>query len=107
MLKYLNAIKRPPKLLSHPIFDYLTYIFKNKPQTFKEAMRTPKASFWREAINSEIESIMLNENHTWKLVDLSLGNKYLGYKWIFKMKLKVDRSIDKYKLKLILNKEKT
>ncbi|KAK4385857.1 Retrovirus-related Pol polyprotein from transposon TNT 1-94 [Sesamum angolense] len=49
----------------------------------------------KEAINSEIESIM--QNHTWELVDLPSGSKPLGCKWILKRKYKADGSIDKYK----------
>ena len=79
--------------------DYITYIIENVPQTFKEAMSIPEAPFWKEAINSEIESIM--HNHTWELVDLPSGMKPLGCKWIFKKKLKVDGSIDKYKARLV------
>ena len=65
----------------------LTYLLENKPQTFKEV------------VNSESESII--HNHTWELVDLSLGSKPLGCKWIFKRKMKTDGSIDKYKKKLV------
>ena len=42
--------------------DYIMYIIKNVPQTFKEAMSILEAPFWKEAINSEIDSIM--HNHT-------------------------------------------
>ena len=59
-----------------------TFMVENDPQTFKEAMSTPEAPQWKEAINSEIESIM--QNHTWELVDLPKGCKPLGCKWIFK-----------------------
>ena len=62
-------------------------------------MSTPEAPFWKEAINSEIESIM--QNHTWEIVDLPSGIKPLGCKWIFKKKLKSDGSIDKYKARLV------
>ena len=55
--------------------DFLTYLFENEPQTFKEAVTSPEAPFWKEAINSEVESIL--SNHTWKLVDLPPGNKPL------------------------------
>ena len=54
---------------------------------------------WKEAVNSEIESIM--QNHTWELVDLPPGSKPLGCKWIFKRKMKIDGSNDKYKARLI------
>ena len=56
-------------------------------------MSTPEAQMWKEAINSEIESIL--SNHTWELVNLPHGSKPIGCKWIFKRKLKPDGSIDK------------
>ena len=40
-------------------------------------------------------------NHTWKLVDLPFDAKTIGYKWIFKRKLKQDGSIEKYKAHLV------
>ena len=40
-------------------------------------------------------------NHTWELVDLPHGAKTIGYKWIFKRKLKQDGSIKKYKACLV------
>ena len=51
-------------------------------------MTSPEAPFWKEAINSEVESIL--SNHTWKLVDLPPVNKPLHCKWIFKRKMKAD-----------------
>ena len=58
--------------------DFLTYLLENEPYTFNEAMSTPEAPMWKEAVNSEIESIM--QNHTWELVDLPSGSKPLGRK---------------------------
>ena len=63
-------------------------------------MTGPEAPLWKEAVNNEIESIM--QNHTWELVDLPPGSKPLGYKWIFKRKMKADGSIDKYKARLVV-----
>ena len=63
-------------------------------------MSSPEAPYWKEAINDEVESIL--QNHTWKLVDLPPGSKPLGYKWIFKKKMKADGSIDKYKARLVI-----
>ena len=37
-----------------------------------------------------------------ELVDFSPGHKPLGYKWIFKRKLKADGSIDKYKARFVV-----
>ena len=75
------------------------FLAKNDPQTFKEVMASRNAPQWREAINSELDSIM--SNHVWELVDLPPGTKAIGCKWIFKRKLKADGSIDKYKARLV------
>ena len=80
--------------------NFLTYMLEDEPQSFEEAIFTPEAPFWKEAVNSEIESIL--QNHTWELVDLPPGCKPLGYKWIFKKKLKASGSIDKYKARLVV-----
>ena len=69
------------------------------PRSFKEAITSPDAPFWKEAINSEIESLMYN--HTWELVDLPPSVMTIGYKWIFKRKLKQNGSIEKYKARLV------
>ena len=55
---------------------------------------------WKEAIKSEIDSIL--HNHTWELVDLPSGCKPLSSKWIFKRRRKVDGSIDKCKARLVI-----
>ncbi|GKC82739.1 zinc finger, CCHC-type containing protein [Tanacetum coccineum] len=54
----------------------------------------------KEAIDDEIGSIM--ENNTWVLSDLPPGCKPLGCQWIFKRKMKVDRTIDKFKAQLVI-----
>ena len=58
--------------------DFLTYLLERKPQSYNEAIRSPKGPLWKEAIKSEIDSIL--QNHTWELVDLPPGCKPLGYK---------------------------
>ncbi|GKE52636.1 zinc finger, CCHC-type containing protein [Tanacetum coccineum] len=41
-------------------------------------------------------------NNTWVLADLPPGCKPLGCKWIFKRKLRVDRTIEKFKTRLVI-----
>ena len=79
--------------------DFITFLTEVGPQTYKEAMSTPKAPYWQETVNDEINSIM--QNHTWELVNLPLGNKPIGCKWIFKRKLQTNGTIDKYKTRLV------
>ena len=82
------------------VADFYAYMIENEPLTYQQAMSSPDAPYRKEAVNSEIESIL--QNHTWELVDLPKGSKPLGYKWIFKKKLKADGSIDKYKARLVI-----
>ena len=77
---------------------FLTYMLEGEPQTYKEAVNSTESLMGKEAIKSEIDSIL--HNHTWELVDLPSGCKPLSSKWIFKRKRKVDGSIDKYKARL-------
>ncbi|XP_070675674.1 uncharacterized protein [Malus domestica] len=79
--------------------DFIAFLSENEPRTFKEAMSSSEAPLWKEAIKSEMESIM--ENNTWELVDLPPGSKPIGHKWIFKKKLKADGTIDKFKARLV------
>ena len=57
-------------------------MLESEPQSFQEAMSSVEGPLWKEAIKSEIDSIL--QNHTWELVDLPPGCKPLGSKWIFK-----------------------
>lgn len=40
-------------------------------------------------------------NSAWELVELPQRKTTIGYKWVFKMKLKVDRTLNKYKAQLV------
>ena len=75
-------------------------MLEDEPQIFKEATLSLEAPYWKETINDEVEFIF--QNHTWELVDLPQCSKPLGYKWIFKKKMKADGSIDKYKDILVI-----
>ncbi|GKB12734.1 retrotransposon protein, putative, ty1-copia subclass, partial [Tanacetum coccineum] len=68
--------------------DFVSFMVENEPTSYREAVTSSEGQQWREAIKSEIESIL--QNHTWELVDLPPGCKPLGYKWIFKKKMKAD-----------------
>ena len=67
--------------------DFISFLTEGEPKNYKEAMNSLKAPLWYETINNEVESIL--QNHIWKLVDLPLRNKPIGYKWIFKRKFKI------------------
>jgi hypothetical protein len=60
---------------------------------------SPDADDWKEAVRSEIDSIL--SNGTWELSKLLFGCKPVGCKWVFKKKLRSDGTIDKYKARLV------
>ncbi|GKA43348.1 zinc finger, CCHC-type containing protein, partial [Tanacetum coccineum] len=76
------------------------YRIEENSRTYNEAMQSRDATFWKEAIDNKIGSMM--ENNTWVLSDLPPGCRPLGCKWIFKRKMKVDGTIDKFKARLVI-----
>ncbi|XP_026429145.1 uncharacterized protein LOC113325137 [Papaver somniferum] len=65
------------------------------PHTYREAMTSSEAPWWKESTISEMESI--KENDTWELAYLHPGCKAIGCKWVFKRKRKIDGTVEKYK----------
>lgn len=49
----------------------------------------------------EVEYYSLQKNHTWVLSDLPLGKKPISCKRVYKVKYKVDETLDKYKACLV------
>ncbi|KAL0285878.1 UNVERIFIED_CONTAM: hypothetical protein Sradi_7161000 [Sesamum radiatum] len=56
--------------------DFITYNIKDNPVTFKDVMASSEAKQWKEAVKSEMDSIV--SNGTWVLVDLPLGCTTIG-----------------------------
>ncbi|XP_075474658.1 putative mitochondrial protein AtMg00820 [Primulina tabacum] len=79
--------------------NFHTFMLENEPKNIQDALTSPEAPYWKEAISSEMDFIL--QNHTWELVDLPPGTKPLGCKWILKRKMRVDGSIEKYKARLV------
>lgn len=76
------------------------YLIEEDPKTYNEAMRSIDAMFWKKAIKIELDSIV--SNHTWDLYDLPKGCKPISSKWIFKNKLRLDGTVDKYNARLVI-----
>lgn len=50
-------------------------------------------------MNKEIKA--LEENETWKLVTSPIGKKAIWFKWVFKVKYKLDGTLERYKARLV------
>lgn len=66
------------------------------PKKYKEALNIPK---YKYTMLLEIEALLVNE--TWELIALLIDKHVIGCKQVFRVKLKVDKTFDKYKGRLI------
>ena len=46
--------------------DFIVYLMDDSPRTIEEAYSSPDADYWKEAVRSEMDSIM--SNGTWAIV---------------------------------------
>ena len=74
----------------------LSVIAIAEPTSFTQANRH---SHWRKAMTDELKA--LKANNTWSLTHLPLGKHPIGSKWVYKVKLKVDGSLERYKARLV------
>ena len=58
--------------------DYIMYLVDDTPTTLEEAYSSPDANLWKEAVRSEMDSIM--SNGTWETVKRPYGCKPIGCK---------------------------
>src|SRR6266498_1641314 len=79
--------------------DFIVYLVDDTPRTIEEAYSSPDADYWKEAVRSEMDSIM--SNGTWEVIERPYGCKPVGCKWVFKKKLRPDGTIEKYKARLV------
>ncbi|KAK1613214.1 hypothetical protein QYE76_036887 [Lolium multiflorum] len=68
----------------------------HEPRDYKEALRTPH---WRDAMETEFSA--LQANGTWRLVPPISGVNLIDSRWVFKVKLHADGSIERYKARLV------
>ena len=70
---------RPPEKYGHEpcLVEY------NVPATYQEAVSSPEATKWAEAIEEELDAHQ--QNGTWQIVSRIPGGKTIGSKWVFKV----------------------
>ncbi|WVZ49372.1 hypothetical protein U9M48_000739 [Paspalum notatum var. saurae] len=80
--------------------DYIVYLVDDTSRTIEETYSSPDADLWREAVRSEMDSIM--SNGIWEVVECPYGCKPIRCKWVFKKKLRPDGTIERYKARLVI-----
>ena len=74
-------------------------ITDDDPRNVKEVVNSEDSDLWEKAMDEEMDS--LDKNEAWNLVQLPVGRKVVGSKWLFKKKLNVEGKVDKYKARLV------
>ncbi|KAJ9561278.1 hypothetical protein OSB04_006438 [Centaurea solstitialis] len=98
-LERVRRSKRVRQVPSHlPGYHcYATLLSNQEPTSYKEAS---SSSHWQETMQKELQS--LAKAQTWYFVPLPPGKRPIGSKWVFKIKTKLDGSIDRYKARLVV-----
>ncbi|GJV90693.1 retrovirus-related pol polyprotein from transposon TNT 1-94 [Tanacetum coccineum] len=100
----LNRERKRPVWQSDYVMEInVTYYLltrEGESSTLQEALNNPDASFWKEAMQEEIEA--LHKNKTWELVPLPGGRKPIGNKWMYKIKRNGDDQVERYRARLVV-----
>lgn len=67
-----------------------------EPTSYNEACRNEE---WIKAMNKELDA--LENNQTWTVMPLPQNKKAIGSKWVYKVKLNPDGSVERYKARLV------
>lgn len=92
VLRRSERERRPPNY-----YGVWTSVSEAKePTTVNDALSSPDKKKWLDA---EIDS--LHRNNVWDLVELPKDRKAVGSKWVFKVKVSADGSVERYKACLV------
>ncbi|KAK2996013.1 hypothetical protein RJ640_013903, partial [Escallonia rubra] len=69
------------------------FSYGSEPRSYKVASHDPK---WRVEIDA------LEANGTWTIEDLPPGKKPIGSKWVYKIKFNSDESIERYRVRVVV-----
>jgi hypothetical protein len=85
-----------PKIYTYGTVRYAAFVSTGEPESLQEALGDKN---WKQAMDNEIKA--LDKNQTWHLVPSPGKVKIIDSKWVYMVKKKEDRSIDRYKAHLV------
>ncbi|KAL8116351.1 hypothetical protein AgCh_022740 [Apium graveolens] len=92
---WCNLVTYDGSLSSHRAFSAQVNTI-TEPQNYREASTQP---IWVDAMSIEIKA--LTDNQTWQLEDLPPGKKAIGSKWVYKVKLHANGTLERCKTRLV------
>jgi len=84
------------KLMTMEIWFTLLFFAYSEPVRLADVIQHPK---WKEDMNEELMAI--EKNNTWQLTNLLKAHKEIDVKWVYKIKVKANGEIDRYKARLV------
>ena len=87
-LRRSTRVENPPKRYDDFISPVALISNDGEPSCYHEAMSNAK---WKIAMKEEMDA--LEKNKTWDFVELPKGRKFVGCKWVYKLKKVVDDEI--------------
>ena len=102
-----EEIKLPRRSMREPKLKYQNWkglkseldTAVKEPKSYQEAIASPEANKWKEAIQDEYNSLI--NNGTWELVTLPPGRTTIKNRWLFKIKIGCDGIPERYKARLV------
>eukprot|EP00253_Pinus_taeda_P025185 PITA_25185 len=93
--------RRKPERYSPSAFysNFSLSITDDDLKTMKDAVYSEDGKLWKEAMVDEMASF--NRNEAWDLVELLVGRKPIGDKWVFKKNTNAEGKVEKYKAQLV------
>lgn len=82
--------------------DYFIFLTMegHEPTSYREAIDSDDTADWKVAMQREIDA--LHKNNTWVLVERPTDRKVLKGKWVYRIKLKEDGTVSKYKARWVV-----
>jgi hypothetical protein len=103
-LRISTWIRNPSTRYDNYVSSVALVSIDGEPSCFQEAIKVSESAQWKNVMKEEMDS--LERNKTWDLVEIPKDGKFVGCKWVYKLKKGVDDKFKRYNMgsKRVLSK---